>query len=189
MSQPIALWGLAWRCACFLGSVWSLQCGHEGKMGCETKSKALSSNTEMHQEKCLSAVQSQYIWTSKHSRKAPTRHASMWLFSYALFCSNQVEPPYFSVSLLWLCHHWSWDGHGCWLLPGSSGVQPDIQPEEWWQGDMFWSCGHWVLVRTGQVSFPGRLEMGQGKFLSPDQHIFAFAENTHLFAQWAIHSH
>lgn len=98
MSQPIALWGLAWRCACFLGSVWSLQCGHEGKMGCETKSKALSSNTEMHQEKCLSAVQSQYIWTSKHSRKAPTRHASMWLFSYALFCSNQVEPPYFSVS-------------------------------------------------------------------------------------------
>lgn len=25
--------------------------------------------------------------------------------------------------------------------------------------------------------------MAQGKFLSPDQHIFAFAENTHLFAQ------
>lgn len=31
-------------------------------------------------------------------REGSTRHASMWLFSYALFCCNQVEPPYFSVS-------------------------------------------------------------------------------------------
>lgn len=103
MSQPIALYWL-WPGVWYEGvpASWGVS-GHykvvvRGRWGVKQKAKCCPQTQKCTRGSSCQLSKVNRIWTSKHSRKVPTTHASVQLFSCAPLCSNQVKSPYFSVS-------------------------------------------------------------------------------------------
>jgi len=185
-----------------LGSLRSLQCGHSGKMVCETQWQ--SSDLEHRNApgeapvSCPKSVGSGHPNTPERLLQHILTCSYFAVLSFVLIRSNH----HISISHYGCALTGVGTDHGCSPPARSPGVQKTLelftQSEDQCQGDTFWSSTQlWPLSAcetrshsSESISFMGRLEMGWRKVLSPakHQHIFAFVENTGLFSWQTIPS-